>query len=210
MKKIKNQAFLWNTEYKSHKTLWHLESENLSSKIKGKRVLELGVGDGKTLRSILKKNPMEVIAIDFSSEAIKKCKNQFNENIAHFKKADITKIQFEDNKFDAIFCYYVLNNMLEKDRILAVNEIYRVLRKKGIVFFEDFSIGDFREEKKAKRIESHTIKKKYGIICHFFKTNELNTLFSKFSTKKFKLKVTKPITHKGYLKRKIISGIIVK
>lgn len=210
MKKIKNQDLLWNKEYNSHKILWHLESENISGKIKDKKVLELGVGDGKTLKSILKKDPKSIIAIDFSTEAIRKCKNQFKEDNLELIKANITKIPFRDNEFDFVFCFYVLNNLIKNDRALAINEIYRVLRKKGKIFFEDFAIGDFREEKNGEKVETHTIKKKNGIICHFFKINELNSLFSKFSKRRLKLKITTPIAHKSYLKRKIISGIVLK
>ena len=208
-KEIKNQSKLWDRQYSLHKTLWHFQTENISDKIKGKNVLELGVGDGKTLRAILRKRPKKVIAIDFSQEAIKKCKAQFKENNLHFANANITKLPFEDSKFDVIFCYYVLNNLPGTDRRKSIAEIHRVLRKKGVLFFEDFSAGDFREET-GKKIENHTVKKKNGIICHFFKINEINALFSKFSKKELKLRVTKPITHKNNLIRKTISGVILK
>ena len=115
---------------------------------------------------------------------------------------------FNNNSFDLIVCYYLLNNLKEKDKVKAINEMKRVLNSKGKIFFQDFSKGDFRQ--KGRIIEKHTIQNKSGIICHFFTEVEIKRLFKDFSEIKTEIKETRPITHKSELKRKIISAVITK
>lgn len=201
-----NQKKVWDIEYKQHRIKWHKDTQTLPKILKNKIVLELGLGNGKTLRSILKQKPKETIAIDFSGEAIKHAKKEFTDT--KFIKADITRMPFPKEQFDVVVCYYLLNNLSEKERKRALSEIYRVLKKKGKLIFEDFAVGDFRE-KESKIISQHTIQKKNGIVCHFFTIKELKTLFKNFSQLKFQEKTSKPIIHKS-LKRKIIFGAITK
>ncbi len=201
-----NQQIIWNKEYKQHKNKWHKDTQTLPKILKNKTILELGIGNGKTIRSILKQNPKEITAIDFSEEAIVRARKEFPS--AKILKADILKMPFKDEQFDIIVCYYVLNNLSAKERKEAVSEIHRILKNKGKVLFEDFAVGDFRE-KDGKIISQHTIQKKNGIICHFFTIKELKALFSCFSNVNLKEKTSFPIAHKK-LKRKIISGIMEK
>ena len=72
--------------------------------------------------------------------------------------------------------------------------------------FEDFAIGDFRQI--GNEIEDSTIVKKNGLRMHFFSASELKELFSGFSNSRFKVKKSKPITHKENLERAIINGIV--
>lgn len=201
---MKSQQILWNKEYKQHKIRWRKETQTLPKILKNKIILELGIGNGKTLRSILKQNPREVTAIDFSQEAINQAKKEFSNT--NFIKSNIINLPFKNKQFNIVVCYYILNNLSEKERKIAVSEIRRILKPNGRVIFEDFAVGDFRE-KEGKIISSHTIKKKNGIICHFFTIKELKILFKSFSKISLKEKISKPIVHKN-LKRKIISGTI--
>ncbi len=45
------------------------------------------------------------------------------------RKMDLTKLEFEDNKFDGVICYHVLEH-IESDR-KAITEIFRVLKPGG-------------------------------------------------------------------------------
>jgi len=207
---MKNQESIWNIEYKKNPHKWHKETINLPKLIENKKVLEIGVGNGKTLRAIMMQNPKSVAAMDFSSEALNKCKEIFHEKNINFVKANVTNLPFENEKFDVVVCYYVLNNLLERERKKAIKEIYRVLKKRGKLLFEDFAVGDFREtNKNQKTIESHTIKNKKGIICHFFEIKEIKKLFNRFSAKKLAQRTFNPIIN-NKLKRKIVSGIFIK
>ena len=73
-------------------------------------------------------------------------------------KADICDLPFEDNSFDTIFCNHVLEHIPNDKK--AMEELYRVLKKGGIGFFqipqdlsrtstyEDFSITSADERRK--------------------------------------------------------------
>ena len=140
------QREIWNELYAGNLT-WKKETIDLPNILRGKRVLELGVGNGKTLISILKQKPSNVQAIDFSIKAIEKARKIFGDNVT-LLKADAKNIPFPDNLFDVVVVYYVLNNSIKKDRARIMKEIYRVLRKSGKCIFEDFSVNDFRNKGK--------------------------------------------------------------
>lgn len=198
-----DQASLWNNEYIKNPILWAKETQSLPKILSGKSVLELGVGNGKTLAAILLQKPKSIVALDFSEKAIEICQSRFPKSVS-FQVASITEMPFQDETFDVVVCHYILNALSEKDFQKAVSEIKRVLKKKGKVIFEDFAVGDFRQKGKSK-----TLKKKSGITCHYFTIPELNKIFSEF-TGKFKVQETTPILHQEVLKRKIISGILTK
>lgn len=204
-----NQEKLWDREYITKENLWSKETKLLPSIFKNKSVLELGVGNGKTIISIIKQNPKKLEAIDFSQNAINICKDKFSKEKANFKKADVLSLPYKDLEFDIVVCYYLLNNLTEKQRIKAVEEIYRVTKSKGIVLFEDFMAGDFRQIK-TKEIEKNTIIKKNNLLAHFFTINELKVLFNKFSRVSLREITSKPIKTNQNIVRKILQGTIKK
>jgi len=195
---MNNQEPVWDKLYKSRLS-WKKETANLPNIIKGKSVLELGVGNGKTLLSIIKQKPKSVTAIDISEEALNKAKESISSNKVQFIKANLLNFQ-ADEKFDIIVCYYVLNNLRNAERKKAAMQIYDSLKKGGIVLFEDFAVGDFRENKNRKD----------GLICHFFAKSEIKSLFKSFNKIKISERISFPFRVNKKLERKIISAIIKK
>lgn len=208
---VKNacQESIWNILY-SRNLIWKKEAVCLPPLLKGKRVLEIGVGNGKTLISILRQKPKSVFAIDISEEAVNLCKKQFKNKNLIIKKADILNIPLEQNSFDIVVCYYVLNNLLKKDRKKAVSQIFKALKTRGFILFEDFAINDFRYNKAPRKIEDNTLIKKSGLIQHFFEEKEIRHLFSKFKIIGIEVKFFNPIKSDKKIKRNIISAIIQK
>ena len=202
---MESQDKIWDKEYSDNQIKWHRETE-LPPLLRNMRVLELGVGNGKTLKGILKQNPASVTAVDFSEKAIEICEKEFPS--VKFIKADTTKIPLGD-KFDVIVCYYLLNNMLEKKRKETVAEILRLLEKKGIVLFEDFAKEDLRWNV-GKKLETGSFVNQKGILMHFFTKNEISRLFSDFSKVEVEEREFSPIKMDETKKRRIVSGIIVK
>ncbi len=206
---MNNQEEIWDNEYKKDDNKWKKENIFLPNMMKYKDVLELGVGNGKTLASILKQNPKSVTAIDFSQEAIDICKVKIRNNSVSLIKSDIKCLPFRRETFDVIVCYYILNNLKEKEREEAVKEIKRVLKNSGTIIFEDFAVNDFRQ-KVGKIIEINTIEKKSGLIQHFFTKDELFNLFKDSSQIQLKEKTFLPFKNKKDILRKIIFGTIKK
>ena len=200
------QEKIWNKLYE-HLT-WKKETITLPNILKGKKVLELGVANGKTLVSILRQKPSEVYGIDFSGKAVEKSKGVFGDKV-NLIVGDAKDLPFEDNSFDVVIAYYIINNSIKKDRFKIIKEIYRVLKKKGICVFEDFSIGDFRNKGKYHGKDGNTIIKKNKLICHFFYEKEVRELFGRFSKLKIKTSKFYPIKNKN-LKREIINCVARK
>jgi ubiquinone/menaquinone biosynthesis C-methylase UbiE len=205
---MKKQSLIWDEEYSKNKR-WNLETKDLPDILSGKIVLELGVGNGKTLRSIIKQKPLAVTAIDFSKKAISISEKEFSGSNVKLLVADVKKLPFNNSEFDIVICYFVLNNLKEKERIKAVSEILRVLKNKGVLLFQDFSEGDFRQEHSTRSIEKNTILKANGLIAHYFTKSELTGLFSNFKKRSFKEISFKPFK-KLDIKRKFIVGKAIK
>ncbi len=199
---MENQKEIWDKLY-SQNLKWNLDTKDLPKILKGRIVLELGVGNGKTLKSIISQKPKKVYALDFSLEALKIIK--INYPLVQIINSNIVNIPIEDNFFEVVVCYFTLNNLLKKDRKKAVNEINRVLKKGGILLFRDFAKGDFRQKLSQKSIEKNSIINKNGIICHFFNEEELKNLFYNFKSIKIDISRTQPIKNKSYLERRNIS-----
>lgn len=172
-----------------------------------KSVLELGVGNGKTLKTILSQKPKEVVALDISQEALKKAKESIKSDKIIFLKSDILSLNI-NKKFDIIVCYYFLNNFKKKNRIKVIKKIKSLLKQNGTILFEDFAVGDFRAKRYIKKIEKNTIQKQNGLICHFFEKDEIIDLFNDFKNIKIEEKTFKPIRRDSSIKRKIIKATI--
>jgi len=81
-----------------------------------------------------------------------------NSNLA-MEKQDLTNLKFNDNAFDAILCYHVLEHIVDDKK--ALEELFRVLKSGGWAIiqtpfekdrnktYEDFSITSLEERKKA-------------------------------------------------------------
>ena len=201
------QRDVWNKLYAGNLT-WKKETIDLPQVMKGKKVLELGMGNGKTLISILKQKPSQVYGIDFSGKAVEKSKGVFGDKV-NLIVGDTKDLPFEDESFDVVVAYYILNNSIKKDRLKILDEAYRVLKKGGTCVFEDFSLGDFRNKGKNYGKDENTIIKKNRLICHFFNEKEAKELFGRFSKLKIKTSKFYPIRNKN-LKREIINCVAMK
>ncbi|MDO8647301.1 MAG: class I SAM-dependent methyltransferase [Candidatus Diapherotrites archaeon] len=179
MKKEASSKKTWNDEYRFKKNVWRSRFNELfpEKTFTGKKVLELGVGNGKTLEKILLQKPRKVFAVDFSPIAIRLCEEKFaKEKSIGFFEADLKELPFKNSEFDIIVCFHTLAHLLENERQPAVLEIKRVLKKGGILLFEDFAVGDFRFGK-GKEIEESTFRRGNGITYHYFTAKEVGELF---------------------------------
>lgn len=98
----------------------------------GKRVLEIGVGQGTDLAQFgeagahcfgvdITDNHLELTARNFAARGLS----------VDLRKADATKLPFPDDHFDCVYSFGVLHHIPEIDRVVA--EIRRVLKPNGSV-----------------------------------------------------------------------------
>lgn len=126
-----NQCEVWDniaeewSEFKIH------PAHHVEEFLKGKKgnILDLGSGSGRHLMKIPK---TKMYLVDFSEKMIELAKKKAKKKkiSAEFIVADLTKLPFEDNFFDAAIFISSLHCIEgEKNRKKAVKELFRVLKK---------------------------------------------------------------------------------
>lgn len=123
---IKGGAFGAPPQWSEENLLWHL---NFFKGYIGKKVLDVGAGDG-TFLNFLISNVHQIIkatALELSSEAIKKGRRLYKR--LEFKQGEIEKMKFPNGTFDTVLAIEVVEHLLDVDRCLS--EINRVLKRGG-------------------------------------------------------------------------------
>jgi ubiquinone/menaquinone biosynthesis C-methylase UbiE len=124
------------SEYPVHEALL-----NEIMPLEGKRILDVGCGNGNTVLKIAKQvGPNgRAVGIDFSVEGIAKAKQKAIalglDKVTEFRVADAEKLPFEDNYFDAVISECVV--CLTPNKQKALTEKTRVLKPGGKIVMHD-------------------------------------------------------------------------
>ena len=116
---------------------------SFGDKIKNMKMLDIGVGGGRTT-IYFAKLAKEYVGIDYSDHMIEACKKRFSgEGNISFKLADVRELRdFKDNDFDLVlFSFNGLDYINHQDRIKALKEIKRVLKKGGVFVFSSHNLN---------------------------------------------------------------------
>lgn len=203
----KKQMLAWEEEYKHLK--WGCAG-SLAHIIKhisiNDNILDAGCGSGRHLYPLSEK--YRVTGIDIAQNALLNAKNYLdNQNKkANYVIANINNLPFRKDSFDVIICLGVLQHLLLPARITAVDELCRVLKKDGLIFFEVFGTHDMRFG--GTEIEKNTFMRTCEIYYHYFSKQEIEKLFSKCKIIEIDDKISeKKYAGKKYI-RHMISGIL--
>jgi len=102
---------------------------------KDKKVLEVGCGPGSNLKEVMRKNPIQLCAVDISNEMIAEAKKNTRGEV-EIRKTNGIDIDFDDNSFDIVFTVTVLQHNTDKAMLEGlVESICRVSRSE-VYFFE--------------------------------------------------------------------------
>jgi SAM-dependent methyltransferase len=94
------------------------------------RVLDAGSGDCEITRYIHSLRPdLEIFDIDINLQLKEKAPEY-----ARFFNMSVENLKFKKGYFDCILCFHVLEHLREPK--IAINEFYKVLNKKGVIFAE--------------------------------------------------------------------------
>ncbi len=114
--------------------LWRWATVRAVAPQPGERILDLAAGTG-TSSAALARSGAEVTAVDFSSGMIAQGRRRHSG--INFINADIQKLPFGDNEFDAVTISFGLRNV--EDPKVALAEMYRVLKPGGRLVICEFS-----------------------------------------------------------------------
>jgi ubiquinone/menaquinone biosynthesis C-methylase UbiE len=105
-------------------------------------VLEIGCGNGNGTKLIKKYfSPKKIYAIDLDERMISIAKRRNIDPTITFEVMDASKLRFSDNYFDAVFDFGVIHHI--PDWRDSIDEIWRVLKKDGLIVLEELSIDSF-------------------------------------------------------------------
>ncbi len=110
---------------------------HLLGNIEGKKILDLGCGDGDNAVFLAKKGA-KVVAIDLSKEAINlttaKIKGNHVEEMVKVMHMNGERTTFRDGEFDCVLGNAVLHHL---DLARIGNELHRILKTKGLAVFRE-------------------------------------------------------------------------
>mmetsp|Transcript_7102 Transcript_7102/g.10465 ORF Transcript_7102/g.10465 Transcript_7102/m.10465 type:complete len:200 (+) Transcript_7102:57-656(+) len=125
------EPFEWFQRYDAIKPILlnHIDEES--------KVLQVGCGNSELATSLANDGIQSIVNIDFSEVVIKQMKERYgHQSKLKFKSMDVEDLEFGDNSFDiiidkgtfdTILCAEGANRKIEG----MLNEIYRVLKRKG-------------------------------------------------------------------------------
>ena len=110
-----------------------------------KKILDCGAGGLVPPLVLFYQHGFETWGIDISDEQLQRaqtfCKDHgINLNL---RKGDMRRISFEDETFDYVYEHYSMCHLTKEDTALAINEMYRVLKKGGLCFLGVISMDSW-------------------------------------------------------------------
>lgn len=108
--------------------------EKLSPQIKNSKILDIGIGGGRTTKYLL---PLasDYTGVDYVQQFIEQVKGKFDGG--NYLVGDARNLkEFEDETFDfVLFSYNGIDYVSHEDRLKVLLEVYRVLKKGGKFMF---------------------------------------------------------------------------
>jgi ubiquinone/menaquinone biosynthesis C-methylase UbiE len=118
------------------------------------------------------------VAIDFSFCAAGLAREKvYPEPGPEITLADALRTPFRDHAFEVITACHMLGHCTDSKRSAIIQELLRLLRPGGLIWFCDFSIRDFRYGT-GRETEPGTFVRGNGIATHYFSEDEVRDLFN--------------------------------
>ncbi|MBI2093434.1 MAG: class I SAM-dependent methyltransferase [Candidatus Omnitrophica bacterium] len=154
--------------------------------VSGKRVLEIGFGEGYGA-DYLAKSAHEVVGVDMAAGNITRAQAKYPRPNLQFVYTDGTRLDFPDESFDVVGAFQVIEHVPEPNLIFFLKEIFRVLAPSGLVCLSTLNLSHNQKPGKVCLSTlnlSHNQKpgKLYQKLCYHekeFTAIELKQLLSK-------------------------------
>lgn len=149
-----------------------------------KKILDCGAGGYNPKLAFFCDNGFQTYGIDISDEQIKDSEDFCNERGIKLNiiKGDMRNIPFETEFFGYVYSYNSIFHLTKKDCAIAINEIYRVLKKGGLCYVNFLSKDDEHYSKEAESASGEIVSKENnGEFLHsYFEDDEPDKYFTKF------------------------------
>jgi 2-polyprenyl-3-methyl-5-hydroxy-6-metoxy-1,4-benzoquinol methylase len=110
---------------------WHRARYDFALRfVAGQRVLDVGCGEGYG-PALLAKRAREVVAVDYSPEAVRHAHERYASANVRFEVADATELSSSLGEFDVVTCFEVIEHIERDDTLLS--GIKRILRPAGLL-----------------------------------------------------------------------------
>lgn len=122
---------------------------NCGSRSRTRRLYDTLKNNNVLQGNVLHFSPNKILYRKFKNLDIEYFSTDFENEFTADYQYDITAIPINDNFFDVIICYHVLEHI--EDDIKAISELYRVLKPNGLCYIQTpFKNGDIYEDKSIK------------------------------------------------------------
>jgi ubiquinone/menaquinone biosynthesis C-methylase UbiE len=142
--------------------IYHVEArllEELQGVLSSTRMLDLGVGAGRTTW-IFAPLVKDYVGIDVVPEMIQRCVEVYGQTDKQkFLVADATDLtQFRDSSFDLVlFSYNGIDNLSREGRLDCLREVFRVLTPGGLFFYSSHSLTIFPHTPQRMKVSGRNL-----------------------------------------------------
>ena len=172
---------------------------------KKQRILDLACGYGRFTIPLARAG-YNIEGLDLSPNLLKKAKNDARKEKLKIKfiEGDMTKLPYADGTFDTVICMWsaFIELTKKKDQINALNEMLRVLDKRGFAFIEQAvpqrlftNLKTNRTDVKPQKLKGRVVQSIVdGVLAtpmYMHNLTTMNRLMKKVKPRKYKISVKK-------------------
>ncbi|MDH6534559.1 class I SAM-dependent methyltransferase [Parabacteroides sp. 52] len=171
----------WESSFRDKQAMWGLEAADsayialeLFRKNGVKKILIPGFGYGRNAKPFLD-NGIEVTGIEISETAIELAEKHFGET-AKVYHGSVTDMPFDDELYDAIFCYALIHLLNVRERRKLIADCFQQLNPGGYMVFSTISKEDALYGK-GKRLSKDRFERIKGAKLFFYDEDSIKQEF---------------------------------
>lgn len=102
--------------------------------INNKDVLDIGCGFGSCVMNLLSRNVKKVVGMEITDKDLETAKRYISDERAKFKLGSAIELPFENESFDTVVLWEVIEHIPKNTELQMFAEVFRVLKKGGVFY----------------------------------------------------------------------------